>query len=168
MTSTLYVDNLIEKTSGNGVHIPGHVIQVQQRVTTVNVNTTSSSWSATDLFVQITPKFSSSKILVSMTGGMNGWAGSNTTYDQKGGIKIYKSINGGSFTQVESSSSGQQVIYGRGGEYDAFSISFLDSPSTTSAVIYKTYFRRESGSLTFSANRDSSNQTQATAMEIAQ
>ena len=29
MTSTLYVDNLIEKTSGNGVHIPGHVIQVK-------------------------------------------------------------------------------------------------------------------------------------------
>ncbi len=27
MTSTLYVDNLIEKTSGNGVHIPGHVVQ---------------------------------------------------------------------------------------------------------------------------------------------
>ena len=29
MTSTLYVDNLIEKTSGNGVHVPGHVVQVQ-------------------------------------------------------------------------------------------------------------------------------------------
>jgi hypothetical protein len=29
MSSTLYVNNLIEKTSGNGVHIPGHVLQVQ-------------------------------------------------------------------------------------------------------------------------------------------
>ena len=29
--STLYVDTITEKTSGNGVQIPGHVVQVQYR-----------------------------------------------------------------------------------------------------------------------------------------
>ena len=31
--STLYVDTITEKTSGNGVQIPGHVVQVVQRTT---------------------------------------------------------------------------------------------------------------------------------------
>jgi hypothetical protein len=42
MSSTLYVDNLIEKTSGNGVHIPGHVIQQAyiQQDTVISTSTT--------------------------------------------------------------------------------------------------------------------------------
>ena len=48
MTSTLYVDNLVEKTSGNGVHIPGHILQVVQSTWgQVNSNITSSSFTAT-------------------------------------------------------------------------------------------------------------------------
>ena len=31
--STLYVDTITEKTSGNGVQIPGHVVQVVSSVT---------------------------------------------------------------------------------------------------------------------------------------
>ena len=34
--STLYVDTITEKTVGNGVQIPGHVIQVVQGVYTAN------------------------------------------------------------------------------------------------------------------------------------
>ena len=33
--STLYVDTINEKTSGNGVQIPGHVVQVGSSVTKV-------------------------------------------------------------------------------------------------------------------------------------
>ena len=59
MTSTLYVDNLVEKTSGNGVHIPGHILQVVQSTWgQVNSNITSSSFTATGHTVAITPKFS--------------------------------------------------------------------------------------------------------------
>ena len=42
--STLFVDTINEKTSGNGVEIPGHVIQVVQGIKTGYVNTTSSSY----------------------------------------------------------------------------------------------------------------------------
>ncbi len=38
--STLKVDSLVEKTSGNGVHIPGHVIQFAQ-----SSLSTSTTWS---------------------------------------------------------------------------------------------------------------------------
>jgi len=165
--STLYVDNL-EPNLGSRVMAAGHVVQVQQYTTMTTTDTTSSSWTATDIGVSITPTSASSKILVVMSGGMHGWAGSNTTYDQRGGLKIYRQIGGGSFTELETSSGGQQVQYGRGGEYDALSITYLDSPATTSTVTYKVYFRREAGSLTFSANRDGNNQSSATVMEIAQ
>ena len=37
--STLYVDTITEKTSGNGVQIPGHVVQVQRvQNTGININ----------------------------------------------------------------------------------------------------------------------------------
>ena len=38
--STLYVDTITEKTSGNGVQIPGHVVQVQTRVANNGISTT--------------------------------------------------------------------------------------------------------------------------------
>ena len=66
--STLYVDTITEKTSGNGVQIPGHVVQVQYRAVANNGFTTTSS-SMTDItnwYVDITPKFSNS-ILVWQT-----------------------------------------------------------------------------------------------------
>jgi hypothetical protein len=154
--------------SGQTLYAAGHVVQVVSATSNTQTDSTSTSWSATNLSVSITPTSTSSKVLVTMSGGMSGWAGSNTTYDQKGGLKIYRSIGGGAFAQVETSSSGQQVQYGRGGEYDPLSITFLDSPSTTSQVTYTLYQRRESGSLTFSVIRDSNNQATATAMEIAQ
>jgi hypothetical protein len=172
MTSTLKVDQ-IQLVNGNAPtaadlgFAAGSVLQVVSATSNTQTDSTSTSWSATNLSVSITPTSTSSKVLVIMSGGMNGWAGSNTTYDQKGGLKIYRSISGGTFSEVETSSSGQQVQYGRGGEYDPLSITFLDSPSTTSQVTYKLYQRRESGTLTFSVIRDGSNQATATVMEIA-
>ena len=66
--STLYVDTITEKTAGNGVQIPGHVVQVQYRAVVNNgFSTTSASMvDVTDWYVDITPKFSNS-ILVWQT-----------------------------------------------------------------------------------------------------
>ena len=78
MTSTLYVDNLIEKTSGSGVHIPGHVIQVVQGVysSVATVSTAALSTSSVLFSATITPKFASSKIL--LTGHISGSSASAT------------------------------------------------------------------------------------------
>lgn len=62
--STMYVDKIVEKTSTAGVHIPGHIIQYQQRVFDLNsFSTTSQSFvDYTNVYVDITPKFSNSLI----------------------------------------------------------------------------------------------------------
>lgn len=66
--STLYVDTITEKTAGNGVQIPGHVVQVQYRtVITTGFSTASASMvDATNWYVDITPK-SSNSVLVWQT-----------------------------------------------------------------------------------------------------
>ena len=64
--STLYVDTINEKTSGNGIQIPGHVVQVQQfyEANNPSQSTTSASLVASGLKKTITPLYSNSLILV--------------------------------------------------------------------------------------------------------
>ena len=63
--SILKVDTINEKTSGNGVAIPGHVIQIQTAQLSGNGNqSTSTAYVDTGLTVNITPKFATSKIIV--------------------------------------------------------------------------------------------------------
>jgi hypothetical protein len=63
--STLFVDTINEKTSGNGVQIPGHVLQVKQAVKTDTFSTTSGTFvSVPNLSVSITPASSSNKFLI--------------------------------------------------------------------------------------------------------
>ena len=144
----------------------GSVLQVVQGVTTTQAVSTSTTWSASNLTVSITPTNASSKIAVFVSGGMNGFAGGGAS-DENMGLKIYRKIGSGSFAEVESSSRGQQAIYVSANIYSGLSINYLDSPSTTSTVTYTLYFRRENGSGTASVNRDSNNQTQIITMEIA-
>ena len=163
MSSELRVDKIVPVDgvpTGGG----GGIVQVQMGVTTAQTITTGG-WDATALSVTITPKFSTSKILLMCSGGMNGAAGGSDgeTY----GYKIYKSVGGGSYAETESSAWGQSVYYGPGNEYNNLSINYLDSPSTTSAVTYKLYQKRISGSGTASVNRNSNNQTQMIALEVS-
>ena len=163
MASELRVDKIIP-TDGVPTGGGGGIVQVQMGVTTAQTITTGG-WDATALSVTITPKFSTSKILLMCSGGMNGAAGGSDgeTY----GYKIYKSVGGGSYAETESSAWGQSVYYGPGNEYNNLSINYLDSPSTTSAVTYKLYQKRISGSGTASVNRNSNNQTQMIALEVS-
>ncbi len=62
--STLKVDTINEKTSGNGVAIPGHVIQYEQTETSTPT-TISANTSADILTINFTPKFTNSLIRVS-------------------------------------------------------------------------------------------------------
>ena len=61
--STLYVDTITEKTAGNGVQIPGHVVQVASTATILAGSTTSTTF--VDLLsLSFTPKFSTSSLFV--------------------------------------------------------------------------------------------------------
>ena len=65
--STLFVDTINEKTSGNGVAIPGHPVQVTALQDTTESASTSSTYAecSTAYRPAITPKSSSSKVLAS-------------------------------------------------------------------------------------------------------
>ena len=160
MSSTLYVDSLIEKTSGNGVHIPGHVIQVISVASTATTTTQSGSFVSTGCTASITPKFNNSKILITINGGMEGAAGGGVTE-----VSSWKIFRGS--TQVEASDSGKR-IYLEANKYVPLTTVFLDSPATTSNTTYTLHMKRFAGSGTVSWNRDGINTTTITLQEIAQ
>jgi hypothetical protein len=62
--STLYVDTITEKTAGNGVQIPGHVVQVKQIDWTQTNSTSSASFVNMGEIGSITTTAANSKILV--------------------------------------------------------------------------------------------------------
>ena len=63
---TIFVDNIKEHSASNGVHIPGHIIQTVHTSTNTQVQTSSSGFIETGLNLSITPKYSNSKILVTV------------------------------------------------------------------------------------------------------
>ena len=159
--SNLYVDSIVEKTSGNGVHIPGHVIQVvQSTFGQTGSNHTSSSFTATGHTVTITPKFSTSQVLLYVLGGGQ--------YLPLGGTMGSVTIYRGS-TNIGSGTRGLQSFYTVG--TTGFTITphgmmVLDSPSTTSATTYQTYAKTDGG--TYQYNGSDRGNINFVAMEIAQ
>jgi len=124
---------------------PGKILQMQNaRFTGSNTSVTTNSLSATEVTDQITPSATDSKILVMVNL-------SCAQYENSGsGLKyqaaIYRSIGGASYSKIYA---GQSNAYGgtsdsNGGSAERSnsfptSLTFVDSPSTTSAVDYKLY-----------------------------
>jgi len=132
--STLYVDTINEKTSGNGIYIPGHVVQIQSTHKTDTASSSSTSFvDVTGLSVTITPSSSASKILLIASVSL-GYTSSGFTYfrlmrdstviDEADTASNRPSVSGQNYDANEGM-AGKQVTH------------FLDSPATTSAVTYK-------------------------------
>ena len=162
--STLFVDTINEKTSGNGIKIPGHVVQVVQGVYDTNGSITSSTLTNTGISQSITPKSSSSKVLVLINATL-GVSGTN-------GAEVYMQIVRDStairiYERAIVFHGNDNASYHTGGSY---SYCFLDSPSTTSATTYKLQGRTNSGTLRINDYYSGNNQgaSTITLMEIAQ
>lgn len=140
--STLFVDNL-KPNLNTGINIPGHIIQVVDSgsaSTTITVQNTT--FTDTTLQATISPKFATSKILVTASQDVQVW---NTSNYATGRWRIMRNIDGGSFTAIyqdHTSSNGNVFAYDYGGSginiYHPISYTMTDSPSTTSPCIYKT------------------------------
>jgi len=151
MASELRVDKIIPTTgvpTGGG----GGIIQVLQGSTNNRVETSSQSFVATNLSATITPKFSTSKIFVMISGDCNTNADDNEMF-----MTIYRKIGGGSFSNIDNG-TGYGFACARSNAdrlHSAVSINYLDSPSTTSSVEYKVYIRKTnqgSGNVEFPVN----------------
>ena len=158
MSSELRVDKIIP-TAGVPTGGGGGVVQVKQFTLTNTANggflmsTSSSSFTSTPLLLAITPKFSTSKILINVnTSSYNGGSG-HTAYT------IYRdSTNIGGSTYGMADFTGSHT-------WRPFSMMFLDSPSTTSSVTYRVYGRTTNSTLYLGGDGDMVNAI--TLMEVS-
>ena len=155
--STLRVDSIRGQTA-DGTN--RYVVQVVQHTGTSTDTTTSSSFVDTSCTGAITPTLSTSKILITVSGGMEGTAGGGSTETSE-----WKLFRGS--TQVESSTNGKR-IYMESDKYVPLHSVFLDSPNTTSSTTYTLKMKRGGGSGTVSWNRDGTQTWTLTLQEIAQ
>ena len=123
-----------------------------------NVNSNSSSYTATGLEAAITPSASNSKILIlcHSTQQINGGTGTQTIY--RGSTQL---ASGGSSSAANASFAGME----QSGVHYPMMINFLDSPSTTSATTYK-LMQLASGGSTIYYNPSTQNSAVMTLMEI--
>lgn len=134
----------------------GGVIQVVNSAFTTSVSTTSASFVAVSGFsASITPKFSTSKILVLITAQTQ----STTTNSN---FTIYR--NGS--TNLGDATTGFGYFTGGGGNINIMaSFSYQDSPATTSATTYALYYKTGGGQ-TLAVNNGAA-VSSITLMEIA-
>ena len=140
MSSTLYVDSLIEKTSGNGVHIPGHVVQVVTfEHTGGEQGITSTSDVATAYTLTISPKFASSKIVIMTSFDVR----KNTGTTNDGAIiSLYR--NGTKIRDKWAWVLGYHLV-SSSSMFNHFAGNYTDNPNTTSALTYTVHLRSHAG-----------------------
>lgn len=160
--STLYVDTINEKTSGNGIYMPGHVLQVKQTVFKDTFSTSIGEGFAevTGLRCSITPKSTSSKILVRLSLVI-----ASQYWQVRGRILRDGTVIDGALGNTRGSRtrvSFNYIKYGGGASNSVYDmagmpVEYLDSPATTSSVQYSIDLGGYSTSYTVYINRGHDN-----------
>lgn len=134
---------------GSG-QVPVQVIQTV-KTDTFTSSTTGAFTDITGMSATITPTDSSNRVLVTVTATCSGQASVSGSIIRlvRGSTAIDVGDAAGSRSQATTNAYQLDS-----GQSECISISFLDSPSTTSATTYKLQFRVESG--TFYFNRSQS------------
>lgn len=174
--TTLYVDNIApnlqSKISAPNLTLPtGSILQVQNGTLKTRTTMSSTAVAATNLTASITPTSTSSKILIEVTAG---WGMSDHNlgnfYLHRNGSNLISGTNGNAWqifqNQVQGGTSSNS-----NGFYVPLALSYMDTPSSTSALTYSLHFSTDNGSATVHFNsRPQSNQpgyAQMKLMEIA-
>jgi len=140
----------------------GSVIQVVNATYGTTTTSTSGSFVNTGLTATITPKFSTSKILVLIDQVGVGKLSGNTTAN-------FALLRNSTIINYFESFSGYTATTGTS-FIGACSTNYLDSPATTSAITYKTQMQSGDGVTTIYANatNGTASTSTITLMEIAQ
>jgi hypothetical protein len=121
----------------------GNVLQVVSATSTSSFSTSSGSFVTTGFSASITPKFSTSKVLVQFS-VFNMVQGGNMA----AAITIYRggtSLDTTGFAQVYAQTGSSTTTGAGSGVY-------LDSPATTSSTTYTLYFRNQNNNGTVTLN----------------
>jgi hypothetical protein len=136
----------------------GQVLQVVQGATATQVTTTSTTYVTTGITASITPKFSTSKILIIVA-----FPGDNAPgiTDEGGDFTIYRN-------STDLLTRNGDTYYNNGGLNIAMSVSmnYLDSPATTSSTAYTVYMRARDATATMKSCHNNSTGT-IILMEVA-
>ena len=149
--------------SGGG----GGVIQMAvARLNTEIVDNNSNTFMASGLIVSMTPKVSSSKFHIHMGGGRLKCRGGSGVE-----VKMYVSINGGSYTAAYSGNRGSTFYYSASGEMQ-LPVSFVDLYTPSSAptsIAFQPYWRSfNNGNNTFlESDSNSYGEVVMTVMEVS-
>ena len=171
MTSILKVDTLQDASGTGSPYIKDAVLQVKQGTKTDDALTASTTYESSGLFVQITPKSTSSKILVSFSSACHNNTAAkfvivDIARDPSSSTNELTDLSGGTLLSGTGSSGyGLAHEYNQaGGGISQLNAQFLDSPSTTNQITYLVVFRaHDSGNAVFNVN---SGLSTITAMEI--
>ena len=146
MSSVLRVDKIIP-TGGVPTGGGGGIVQVKQiqhsQYVKYNTNSftagTKADSSTGDYSITITPKFNTSKILLSFTSMYDSYSGQRTY------VTIYRSIGGGTPSNIVGG-RGLVEIWNNDHRIQATTTAqYLDSPNTTSAITYTVYAQVSTG-----------------------
>ena len=142
-------------TSGTiAVEEPGNILQVVEGTTQTQVVTTALSYVDSGLQATITPKSTSSKILVLVHHAVQ-WALTGGTTQNGMGLRVLR----GTTTVYQSPAVGVNPFAkyetSMGTIIDIYPISFVDSPGTASAITYKCQGRPYSSNCTLTLTRSS-------------
>ena len=160
--SILKVDTINEKTSGNGVYIPGHVIQTVYGNVSSQVSTSSTGAIETGLAVSITPQHTTSKILVTVAQNIQT---SGSSYCQ---ICLRRGTIA-SNTLLSIMVSPEGYTNSADEEVNQIPFSWLDSPATTSATRYFVSMEKLSGTTIYAQTSTSGSSVSTMVLqEIAQ
>lgn len=127
----------------------GKVLQVVQGTTTTSTSVASTTYTDTTLTATITPSSATSKILILVSQNTNS---SKTTQDAWIGVRIMRDATvAADFNRVNIINAGTGlagVVY----HGAVVGLTYLDSPNTTSAVVYKTQGKIDATAGSGSAN----------------
>jgi hypothetical protein len=134
----------------------GSVIQVVSLADTVQRSVATNVMSASGMLVTITPTSATSKIFVQFD---------TSVYRNAAGTGYLSIFRGG----TNLAGSGNQLnMFSIPDSYVPLSISFLDSPASTSELTYEVYYARSnSGNIYINATNSGSTKGSLTVMEIA-
>jgi len=168
MTSRLLVDKLEGKTASGTIQMPaGMTLQTLEGFSYTRVTSTTSTFVDTGVSISITPKFSTSKVLIIC----------KHTFEANGSVSAYAGLRllrgSTNIAHIDNMicynyNTGEAHVTGGTGVGIV-----LDSPNTTSATTYKTQFNNPNGTGTTYCNADNSSSYERSrgsiiVMEVAQ